>query len=429
MITFIKDSLQFLGLLVVWLVVGIYGGPIAYAFIPATAYLLIQKERFTDLFLGFFFILILSDSRNYSLLFAVQTKYVFVVLLGVFAILRTQRFYPLNQLYKNFIPFFVVAIICLLFSDTIITSSQKTLSYLLVYFIVPNFFLLMLKHEEVHALRGWIFFGTLLLALGILLKYITPELVTLEGRFSGVLGNPNGLGIFTLLFFLTTYLINSLLPDIFTKQEKTITYTIIITSMLLCGSRGALVAVFLFFIIKYLYNKSIILVIIVFILISISYEYINLNIPNIIMTLGLEEYFRLDTLEDGSGRIIAWNFAWENIQENFFLGKGISYTELLFKRNYSALSILGHQGNAHNSYLTFWLDTGLIGLITYLGGFFLSFYRGSKNSNLSIAIMFAVMFSINIESWLTASLNPFTIQLLIILTLLTSPQIHAKKEA
>lgn len=80
--------------------------------------------------------------------------------------------------------------------------------------------------------------------------------------------------------------------------------------------------------------------------------------------------------------------------------------------------MLGHQGAAHNSYLTFWLDTGLIGLILYLLGLFFTFVKASFSNKYAFPVLYAVLFSNNYESWLTASLNPFTIQLLFILTVI-----------
>jgi O-antigen ligase len=100
------------------------------------------------------------------------------------------------------------------------------------------------------------------------------------------------------------------------------------------------------------------------------------------------------------------------------LGKGFFYTEYLFKKYFEILSTQGHQGNAHNSYLTFWLDTGLIGLIMYVVAFFSSFISAARKSYYAIPLLYAIVFSANFESWLTSSLNPFTIQVWIMLTIL-----------
>ena len=160
-----------------------------------------------------------------------------------------------------------------------------------------------------------------------------------------------------------------------------------------------------------------------FVVILAAYQYVFSNFELIIRTLGLGEYFRIETLANGSGRDVAWSFAWEKIQDNFFLGKGFAYDEVLFYNisNSDSLSILGHQGNAHNSYLTIWLNTGIIGLFLFARGFLLAFFKGAKNTIISLPVMFAVLFSANFESWMAASLNPITIQLWIILALLISP--------
>jgi O-antigen ligase len=129
----------------------------------------------------------------------------------------------------------------------------------------------------------------------------------------------------------------------------------------------------------------------------------------------------LDTLQSGSGRLIAWNFGWGYITESPIIGSGWGYTEDLYRRFYDFLSIQGHQGNAHNSYITFWLDTGLFGLLFYIIGLLRSFIICAKNTRSAIPLMYAVGFHAFFESWLTGSLNPFTIQLLLLMTLMAYP--------
>src|SRR5690606_21275266 len=135
----------------------------------------------------------------------------------------------------------------------------------------------------------------------------------------------------------------------------------------------------------------------------------------------LEKSFRLETLQQGSGRTIAWEFAWKNIQESLFIGKGIGYDEYLMRENREFLSKAGHEGGVDNTYLIVWLNTGLIGLLAFLRGVFLLFIKGAKNNSYAFPALFAILLSINFEPWLAASLNPFTSMFLIIVTLLTAP--------
>jgi O-antigen ligase len=142
------------------------------------------------------------------------------------------------------------------------------------------------------------------------------------------------------------------------------------------------------------------------------------NYGQIITALGLENFFRLETLQEGSGRLVAWDFAWQNVQKSFFIGKGFAYDEFLMRSNSRYLTRLGHEGGVHNTYLILWLNTGFIGLLLFLRGFLLLFIRASKFSSDALPIMFVIMFSIMFEPWLAASLNPFTIIFLTVATLI-----------
>jgi len=83
----------------------------------------------------------------------------------------------------------------------------------------------------------------------------------------------------------------------------------------------------------------------------------------------------------------------------------------------------GTQGGVHNTYLSMWLNVGIVGLLIYLRSLFLIFFKASKLVPMSLAIMFSVLFSIMYESWLVGSLNPYTIVLLMIMTVVTEPEI------
>ncbi|MBK6833912.1 MAG: hypothetical protein IPG89_06405 [Bacteroidetes bacterium] len=70
-------------------------------------------------------------------------------------------------------------------------------------------------------------------------------------------------------------------------------------------------------------------------LIIASYEIITSNFEGIVYSLGMDQYFRVETLKDGSGRLVAWNFAFEQIEKNFFLGRGFNYTEYIYFEFYA----------------------------------------------------------------------------------------------
>ena len=108
-----------------------------------------------------------------------------------------------------------------------------------------------------------------------------------------------------------------------------------------------------------------------------------------------------------------------------FIGGGFGHDENIFRPNYFWLEKLGHNGGVHNSYFSIWFAGGIIGVLTYFGGLFVNVFKSMKNSYLPLAFLASILFNITYESWLIASLNPFVIIYLIILTIFVA-QIRGK---
>jgi O-antigen ligase len=407
-----------------------YFGPVIYGVLPLTLLLYKARGKYDELLLGFFYILILSDSRQDSLSFAENAKNIYIVMLVLF-LLDRKKFTLFNRLVLPYIPFFLIAFTCVFFApvEIVATSIEKTVSYLFLIMVVSNYVQYCFKEHGDAFFKKLIYFGASILSVGFVLRIINPAQTIMEGRYRGMLGNPNGLGIFALLFFLLFSLIIDFYPKLLSRKEKNFVYIVIILSILLSGSRSSLFAVIIYLVFSYAYRYSPFIGFLLFMIFAGSYQYITSNIVDIISSLGLTSYLRADTITEASGRFLAWRFAWENIQQNILLGRGFEYTNELFFINGKYLSDLGHQGNAHNSYLTLWLDTGLLGLLAYLAAFITLFIKSAKKTKLAIPILYAVIFCSFFESWLTASLNPFTIQLFVILSILTSQSIIPQKDA
>jgi O-antigen ligase len=191
------------------------------------------------------------------------------------------------------------------------------------------------------------------------------------------------------------------------------------------GSRTAVVASAIFFFFGRFFAVSPFLGFILFLVFAASIEYAQSNLVVIVNALGMQKFFRVETLDDGSGRYFAWAFAWEKINtEGFFLtGGGFGNDEWVMRHNYDFLRSQGHDGGVHNSYLTMWFNTGIIGIMIYFYGFISAFITANKKAPIAFAVMFATLFSVLYESWLTGSLNPYSIVLLTILTMLTEDDI------
>jgi O-antigen ligase len=395
-----------------------YAGNVVYIVIPVMLLLMLYKGMHLEILLGFFYILILSDSRSVDLQFAATVKNMYLPFISLVAINEMMKQSHLIQFYKYFIPFFCIAVLTIFFNPDMSLSFQKTLSYILFIIFVPNYILIVYLKYGTTLFKSFVYVGALILVLGVLINFTNPHFTNLVGRFRGLLGNPNGLGLFCFLFILVFATLNEHFPNLFTRNEKIFIYCLSFYCLLKCGARASLIATLLFFFFKRFYKISSLVGFVIFIIVIIVYQLVSDNLVSILMSLGLGEQFRVETIETGSGRVIAWKFAWDQIQYNFFFGRGFSYNEYLFHKYYDYLSKLGHEGMAHNSYLTFWLDTGLVGLVLFLFGLATTFFKAAKKSKIAIPVLYAILFSNYYESWITASLNPFTIQLLFILTVI-----------
>lgn len=425
---YLRLNYQYLILCSLWIAAGVIAGSlVASIFILLSLLLLKSKNLYQEMFLGFLLILILSDSRDQNLSFAIDVKVIYIILLSVFLLFNRKSFTSHNKFIFLFWPFLILALFLVVISENVQMSFQKCLSYSLLMLVVPNYV------EEIYKEHGNIFFKNIIflfsivLLLGLVFTFIFPSMTYLAGRYRGLFGNPNGIGLFCTLFFLLYSVVKEYFPEIFSRSESIYIYVVIILSAILCGSRNTLMSMFCFMMFSRLYKISPYMGFLILCAVGVGYELLLQNLELFLRSFGLADYFRIETLETGSGRNVAWTFTWRHIMENFFFGNGFAYDELLFEKNTENLSILGHQGNVHNSFLTFWLNTGIIGLLLFLRGFFLAFFQASKNSRIATPVMFTILFSATFESWMSASLNPITIQLWIILTILTSPKFNEDK--
>lgn len=393
--------------LLTWIVAAVASPIVAFIYIPISVLVLKAQGRDWEVFIGFLFLLILSDSRQPVFEFAKTLKNAYILLLTLFYFMDMRPTSGFN-LVRGFIPFFVIALIMLSESPTASIGFQKTVSYGLVLMVVPAIYKYLLEKDLKRTLDASVALFIFVLSIGLLLRVINPVFVMLEGRFSGIFGNPNGLGVYAaILFVFFTVLVDQFKDEIPRFLRRTV-YVLLMISVILCGSRNALFSILLFLGFRRLSKLSPAIAFMLFVGIAAGYTYLLNNLVELIINFGLDDYFRVDTLLSGSGREIAWDFAIENIEEDPYMGRGFNYTEYLFKQNYDWLSMLGHQGNAHNSYMTFWLDTGVFGLIAFAIPFLAGFFRRSGVNVSALPALFLILFSANFESWLTASLNPMT---------------------
>jgi O-antigen ligase len=432
MLQMIRDEYQFLAMGLFWVAATILAGPIVFALLPLSVLFMRSREMWPEMFFGFILVLVLSDmAKDAFVSFNVfkGAKNTYIVVLALVFFLHREHFAPYARVFDLFLPFFLFSIFPLVFSNTILIGLQKTLSYALLYLVVPNFVLYNFRRHGWDFIRNLIWFMVLLLLAGLYTLQFGEIYSHVSGRFRGLFGNPNGLGIFCYLFTVLVTVAISINKRLFSFYEKVIIYGVVLYFLFQSGSRASTISVAIFVIFHRLAARSPFLGFIMFIAALGIGEFVSTNLAGIVSALGLESYFRIKTLESGSGRYFAWEFAWSHIQDYFVFGGGFGNDEFIFRKHRFYLWTMNHQGGVHNSYLSFWLDVGFIGLVIYLRSFLLMFIKASKAVPLSLAVMFSTLFSIMYESWLVGSLNPFTILLLTTMTLVTEKEIYAWDEA
>lgn len=417
---YLKRNIQFIAMLLIWVAAGMVAIPAGIGVVALSVLLMKRKEMFTEMIIGFIFILILSDSRQYQLEFAKNVKDIYLILLTIFYLFDRKQFPFKNTMIFAFLPFLIWAFAMMFRSPDIMPAFQKTLSYGLLYFIVPAYFLKGFKTKGPQFLKDFIMMVLVLLVLGLVLIVVSPDFVFLAGRYNGMLGNPNGMGIFTVLVLILTVCTNIKFPNLFTRNELIYAFVLMGLTAILTGSRNTLMCIIIFLLFTRFYKVSYWFGFIAVIVTIMLYQLVFSNLPTILEALGLAKALRADNIENGSGRIVAWMFALNKLNTNlplFVFGGGFSFDEYIFYANRHALSALGHQGGVHNTYLAVWLNTGIIGLALWFFGFIKTVFNAITISYTALPVLYAVLFSAFFEAWLMGSLNPYHITFLLILTL------------
>lgn len=416
--------MQFIILMIALYVIGVWGAGIIYLLFPLVLLLLGLKKRFFELIILSIWILILSDyiplrgSNLDDLKFAKDLKYLVPLVLFGNIFYHKSEFDIDLKLFYYFVPFFIIALLGLSNSLKVSIGIQKSLSYVFMFFSIPIYIKYLHKKYGSFFWNSFLGFLIGILLLGIILGFVAPQIgIHSTGRFKGVFGNPNGQGVFVFLVLSIFYILKEFKLISISKREQTIIISILLISLFWSESRNTIMSVVLFYLSFWLIKINWLFGIIVITAFILFQDYLFDLILLIIESLGLDSYFRVHTLEEGSGRKIAWVFAWQEIQNTFFIGGGFGHDENIMRANYSWLERKGHNGGVHNSYLSIWFDSGIVGLVFYFVGLLTGIFRSIKKSYISIAFLIAFLFNITYESWLVGSLNPFTILFIIILTI------------
>lgn len=394
--------------------------------IAGTLYFISRRNN-TAIFILFWFTLIMSD--NYFIGFGRTTKPILILLFSGYYFLHNSTTKG-NRLLLYFLPFLGIAALALLMSPDIGSAVQKYLSYGLLVFSIPIVALQMGKSEDQIDFRSLFYFSLIIVLVCLFQYWFGDSSISHGGRLRGLFGNPNGLGMFCLFSILLLETIRYFKPDSVEGYEYYVSLLIIFLVIFLTGSRASLISVVIFYMFKRLTRISPFIGLTSVILLLLTYDIIVQSGIDILINIGLQQRFRITGEQTtlASGRLIAWKFAWDEIQKSFFLGRGWNYDEIwIYGPISKLLSSLNHQGGVHNSFLIFWLNNGLLGLTAFVGGMVALVVEVAKKNLLIFPIIYACLFQAYFEPWMAGSLNPYTLIFLLILTMTLNTDLFLKK--
>lgn len=313
---------------------------------------------------------------------------------------------------------------------------QRALSLLLLYiavfFMVWNF---TDQYGEDAVLNILFWYAGLIILASVVLIFFMPSVFQRNGRFQGILINPNSIG---LLLAVTS-------PILFWRLMKRRDWVALLVmlssglSLLLSGSRNGFLAVT---------GSSLLLMLrmrmrtLVFLIIGLVLAVILLEASQTINQLeytvqnsfALSRLLDVDEFGSGSGRLTFWDDNMATIQENIWTGSGFGTEDI----GAVDLNQYGPQnfGLFHNSYLGILYQLGipgfglLFGSLVFLfirGLWFSRFEVGITNTVILLAVLFANLLSSLFETWIYSVGNAFSFPFWVCVMLLVRKLDHAKK--
>ncbi len=404
--------------------------PISYLILMISMGFWMSKGQDNVVIIAMLFILILGDSRAYDLLFMKNLRILGILLITfrtVYEIAKGK--YRFNYLILFALPFFVISFFGSLRNPQIGTSMAKMFSYFFLLFIVLHYFPHNFRKNKGQLILDIAYSSLVVFALGLMFVIVNPGLVFLVGRYRGLLGNPNGLGLYATVVFPIVLIALDLFSE--QKNEMSIVLIFLIISVLLCRSRTALGTIGIFYMLHFFYRRSKIATTSLWLIVipSIALFFAVVDLKSLAYEFGLGEYLRIESIATGTGRFLAWGLGWNEILENPWIGRGFAYESHFFHELAEMLLMTEHQGGIHNSYLTFLMNNGFIGF-TFFVIFLIAIFRTMKNRAFKWPFIIAMLISANFESWLNSSLNAFTIHFLItIIIIMLYPELKLQTQS
>ncbi|MBK9059458.1 MAG: hypothetical protein IPL81_06150 [Flavobacteriales bacterium] len=152
---FLREHYPLLIFIFIWVIVAAYAGLLLYAVLPISVFLMRRSDMWQDIMLGFLICLIFSDMNIDIREMAVMktAKYTYILAMALIIILDQARMRPVAKVFGVFLPFFIYAFFPVLNSSVPVVAVEKTISYALIFLVVPNYVLFNYRRH------GWDFSG------------------------------------------------------------------------------------------------------------------------------------------------------------------------------------------------------------------------------------------------------------------------------
>ncbi|MEC8335253.1 MAG: O-antigen ligase family protein [Bacteroidota bacterium] len=245
--------------------------------------------------------------------------------------------------------------------------------------------------------------GMAVVLASIAVTLIKPDVVWLNGRWRGILGNPNELSHWWLFIFVLVMMTVQM-----GRRQSVKWLGLTAALFLITGTRGALLAA-LFAWAGTLVAST-----------SGTLKRVGVFVAAALGVLGMlfigedheddslvaflpEQIIRSETIETAGGRTVAWSHALEEIKSKPWFGQGGGYEERYFSSRYSFFAMQNHQGLSHNSWLAFAMNYGVPAALALI--FSLLIRLGMFRQRAVLILLPACVISMTVEGWLTAPLN------------------------
>jgi len=203
---------------------------------------------------------------------------------------------------------------------------------------------------------------------GYLMIFIGPYRPFFAGRFSGIYGNPNGLGVMSAIILpLSIWLFLDT-----RKKSSLFLFLMVVLNLFLCASRGSLnAAVISTGYLLYIRSRKYRPLLFFF---SISVILILFWAVETLIKQSFQAYIRVESLPVLGGRLEVWPIAMDFITQKPFFGYGFGVEDKIIELKRVVLH--RHSGAyIHNSYLGITLQLGALGLVVFFLPLFSLLYK------------------------------------------------------